>query len=105
MLKDNIHRRSKLQELKAAKDYKGKTTPGSGNQWVKKADVTTDHFLVECKSTLKKSYSLKHDDLKKLYYQSVLDNKVPVFEIDFDGDQYVILSKSDFTQNMHLFDW
>lgn len=96
MLKDNIHRRSKLQERKAAKDYGGTVTPGSGNMWFSKSDVHTDDYLIECKSTIKASYSLKLADLKKLYFQAVVENKLPIFEIDFDGSQYVILDKNDF---------
>jgi len=101
MIRTDHHRRSKLQERKAAKDYGGTVTPGSGNGWMKKADIHSGKFLVECKTTTKQSYSIKLADLLKLYYQSVIENKYPVFEIDFDGSQYVVLDKSDFIGMMH----
>jgi len=83
MLKDNIHKRSRLQERRAANDYGGHITPGSGNQWHSKGDVHSDKFIVECKSTTHASYSLKAADFLKLYLQSVVENKQPVMEIEF----------------------
>jgi len=98
VLRTDHQRRSKLQEKRAAKDYNGSVTPGSGNQWHSKADVHTDKLLVECKTTTKQSYSLKIADFVKLYYQAVLENKTPVFEIEFaeTGRTLVVLDKEDF---------
>lgn len=98
MLKDNIHKRSRLQEKRAAKDYGGKVTPGSGNQWMHKADVHTNDYIVECKSTVKKSYSIKEADFTKLYYQAIIENKIPLFEIEFSetGRTLVLMDKNDF---------
>lgn len=99
MLNTNHHRRSKLQERKAARDYNGTVTPGSGNGWIHKADVHSEKYIVECKTTTKQSYSLKLADLKKLYVQALIENKTPVFEIEFDGDMtFVVLDKNDFLQ-------
>lgn len=98
MLRPTNHRVSKLQEKKAAANYGGKTTPGSGNQWYKKGDVHTDEMIIECKTTAKASYSLKSDDLRKLHTQAILENKMPVFEIHFiDRDMtVVVLDYEDF---------
>jgi hypothetical protein len=103
VLRTDHHRRSKLQERKAARDYNGTVTPGSGNGWMRKADVHSNNFLVECKTTTKLSYTLKLEDLKKLYYQAVIENKIPVFEVDFGDMAFVILDKNDFIANINAF--
>lgn len=96
MLRDNIHKRSRLQENKAAKDYKGFRTPASGATWHSKGDVKTDDYLIECKSTINKSFSLKIDSLYKLKKQALIENKLPIFEVEFSDATYVILDKEDF---------
>jgi hypothetical protein len=98
MLRQNNHRRSKLQEAKAASDYGGKTRPGSGNQWHSKGDVITPDYLIECKTTTKSSYSLKCQDLLKIWKEAISESKIPVFEIEFStvGLSYVLLEKNDF---------
>lgn len=99
MLRTDHQRRSKLQEKRVAKDYNGTVTPGSGNGWKHKADVHSSEFLIECKTTTKQSYILKLADLKKLYYQAVIENKIPVFEIEFGDMTFVVLDKNDFLAN------
>jgi hypothetical protein len=99
VLRANHQRRSKLQEKRAARDYGGSVTPGSGNQWHSKADVHSDKLLIECKTTTKKSYAVKPEDFKKLYFQALVENKIPVLEIEFDDMTLVILDKNDFLAN------
>ncbi len=98
MLRPTNHKISRLQEKRAAANYGGKVTPGSGNQWFKKADVHTEHMIIECKATAKASYSLKADDIMKLHIQAILEDKMPVFEIMFiDRDlTVVVLDYEDF---------
>jgi hypothetical protein len=98
MLRDNIHKRSKLQERRAARDYNGVTTPGSGNGWKQKADVHTDNYLIECKTTTKKSYSLDIEVFIRLFFQAVIENKDPLMEIEFASHSktLVIMDKEDF---------
>jgi len=98
MLRPTNHRRSKLQEARTAKDFGGRTTPGSGNQWHSKADVRTDTELIECKTTIHASYSLKSDDLRKLWGQALLEDRIPVFQIDFEqgGVTCVVLDYDDY---------
>ena len=99
MLHPSNHRRSRLQESRAEKDYGGKRTPGSGNQWHTKGDVKTDRLLVECKTTVKKSYSLKLEDLVKHMAYGILENKIPVFEIEFSPwKTFIVLDKEDFLE-------
>lgn len=97
--KTNEHlKRSKLQERRGAKEYGGTQNSGSGNGWIRKADVRTEHELVEFKTTSKGSYRVQSTELRKLWDQALIDNKLPVFEIEFanDGVTCVILDKSDF---------
>lgn len=105
MLRTNHIKRSQIQEKRAAKDYSGSVTPGSGNGWIHKADVHSQYLLVECKTTTKKSYSIKEEDFMKLYYQAIIENKLPVFEIEFaeSGRTLIVLDKNDFLANIDAF--
>lgn len=98
MLRPTNHKISRLQERKAAATYGGKVTPGSGNQWFKKADVQTSQMIIECKATMKNSYTIKADDLAKLNTQAVLEDKLPVFEIQFTDRNvtYVVIEQDEF---------
>jgi hypothetical protein len=100
MLSPNNHRASRLQERKAARDYGGRTTPGSGNQWFKKGDVSTLNQLIECKTTTKDSYTLKYADLRKIWQEAILEDKCPLFEIYFSSYDraYVVLDKQDYLE-------
>jgi hypothetical protein len=94
----NHQKRSKIQEKRGASQYGGQVTPGSGNGWIRKADVRTDNELIEFKTTTKASYSLTAADLRKLWEQALIDNKVPLFEIEFanHGITCVIMDKNDY---------
>lgn len=98
MLKPDNHKKSRLQENRAASDYGGKVTPGSGNQWHSKADVRTPDWLIECKTTTHQSYSLTRKTWLKIYMEAVLDNRTPAMEIEIDGTCLVVLSKEDFRE-------
>lgn len=91
-------KRSKLQELRGARDYSGTTNSGSGNGWIRKADIRTATELVEMKTTTKSRYPLDSRELQKLWDQAVVDGRLPVFEIAFaeDGVTCVILDKNDY---------
>lgn len=97
-MRQNNHKRSKLQEKRAAKDYGGTITPGSGNQWFQKADVKTDTWLIECKTTTKASYSLKAITWDKLWRQAMSEGRDAMMEIEFSDEDIhlVVLDKNDF---------
>lgn len=86
-----------MQEARGAKAYSGSVNSGSGNGWIRKADVRTETELYEFKTTTKESFSLKASDLMKLRDQALIDDKLPVFEIEFAerGHTAVILTKED----------
>ena len=74
---------SSKQEKQVAKAVGGKKVANSGATAFNKGDVTTDSFLVECKTcmTEKKSFSIKKEWLEK--------NKEEAFEM---GKSYSVLA-------------
>lgn len=66
---------SSRQEKKVAKAVGGKQVSNSGATAFNKGDVTSDNFLIECKTCVedKKSFSIKKDWLEK--------NKEEAFEM------------------------
>lgn len=91
-------KRASLQERRGAKSYSGTRNSGSGNGWIRKADVRTDFELIEFKTTTHASYSLKAAELQKLWDQALVDDRLPLFEIEYvdSGVTCVILDKSDY---------
>ena len=69
---------SSRQEKKVAKAVGGKQVSNSGATAFNKGDVTSDNFLIECKTCVedKKSFSIKKDWLEK--------NKEEAFEMGKD---------------------
>jgi hypothetical protein len=91
-------KRSRIQERKGSRLYDGSLQPGSGNRWHSKGDIETETELIECKTTVRHSYSLKAADLDKAMRQALLEGKRMVFEIEFvdDGLTVVVLDRSDY---------
>jgi len=57
---------SDKQEKRWASRLDGRVSPGSGASVRCKSDVTSEFFKVECKTTTKDSYPLKHATLLKI---------------------------------------
>lgn len=57
---------SNKQEKRWASRLGGRVSPGSGASARCKGDVTSEHFKVECKTTTKETYALKHATLLKI---------------------------------------
>ena len=57
--------------------------PGSGNGFAAKEDGENEFALVQLKSTDKSSYTLDLLDLKKLEFHAEVDNKIPLFLIQY----------------------
>lgn len=90
-------KKSRQQEQRGAKSLGGRVTSGSGNGWITKNDVKTEDVSVEYKHTDKKSYSLKHDDLKKAALNALMDSgREFAFIVGFSGDEYVVISRGYF---------
>lgn len=97
--------KSTIQEKKVAKEFNGKVTPGSGALSIK-GDVSTDKFLIECKTTAKTQYILKLDTLRTITKQADAVRKIPLVLVDLDDEakgfnrSWVLLPKQDFLELM-----
>ena len=86
-------RRSRKQEASVAQDFSGaRVMPGSGNTWHSKGDVKSPRYLVECKTTENKSYSIKAEELSKLVLQAVLARRIPVMQVELgNGSKWAVI--------------
>ncbi len=97
----DIHKRSKKQEERTAEKYKGSRNIMSGAGWVRKNDVRAIKLLIENKFTDKKSFSIKSEELVKLDRTAILEDRVPVLQVDLGGRSYVVLLEDDFLAMVH----
>lgn len=75
--------RADKQERRVAKQVNGRQTIASGQTPIDKADVkVAGELRIECKTTEKKSFTLKREDLLKIMAQAQGD-EMPVFMIEF----------------------
>lgn len=91
--------KSTIQEKGVAKDLNTKPTVASGSLWFQKADVRSEDFLVECKTTSKSYYPLTVATWKKINSQAIKDNlRTPLMCVDLeDGKSSIaIISINDF---------
>jgi hypothetical protein len=91
---------SQRQERALAREVLGSVNAGSGNGWVRKGDVRSERELWECKITSAKSFSLKYDDLRKVFEQAIVDGRIPIFMVEFmkQGESFVVLTKDDYME-------
>lgn len=89
---------SQKQERQLASELTGVRNSGSGNGWVHKSDIRTPNELVEAKITSAKSFSLKDADLQKNSDYAIVDGRIPIFLVEFQGsgNKWVILSYEDY---------
>jgi len=87
----------KKKEKDDAKSFGGREQPRSGAGWKNKQDVKTDMFLIENKTTIKKSFSVKHKYWKEIKTNAVLEGRMPLLSIRFleDDTDLVVLDKDD----------
>ncbi len=98
---DDINKRSKKQEERTAEKYKGSRNVMSGAGWVRKNDVRTIDLLVENKFTDKKSYSIVSQEMVKLARTAIVEDRIPVLQVDLGGRSYVVLLENDFLEMIH----
>lgn len=93
---------SKRQEEKVARAVNGKRTANSGATTFSKGDVTTDMFLLECKTktTDSDSFTIKRDWFIKNKEEAFAMHKdYSAVVIDFgDGEQHYIIDEELFRQ-------
>lgn len=87
------------KEKRDSQDFGGNRTRGSGNQWAAPGDIKNAQFLIECKQTAKKSYSLKSETWDKIAEEALFMYKYPMMSIQIKDLDLVVLSKKDF---LHL---
>lgn len=91
-------RRSRRQERDGARALGGAATPGSGNGWVRKNDVTTVKHSIEYKTTAKGSYRLTLEDLKTAERNALLDGRDMVFVVDIAGREFAVVTVDHFLE-------
>lgn len=89
---------SQKQEKASAKRAGGTVNSGSGNGPWRKNDVRTPEESIECKTTTKKSYQLKLDDLLLAERNALLDGRRMRFELEMGGRIWVIKSYEDYLE-------
>ena len=73
--------KSRKQEATIASETGGKVTPGSGNRWHAKGDVSEPQYLIEAKRTDAKSFVLKSEELIKITFEAMAAGKEPVMHV------------------------
>lgn len=92
---------SNRQEKKVAKAVSGKKVANSGATAFNKGDVTTDTFLLECKTCIenKKSFSIKKEWLEKNKEEAFAmgkDYSALVFNFGPDSENYYVIDEKLF---------
>ncbi|KUL44712.1 hypothetical protein ADL22_12270 [Streptomyces sp. NRRL F-4489] len=89
-------KKSQAQEKALAAKYQGVVNPGSGNGWLHKNDVRSARFSFEAKTTEKKSYSLRLDDLLKAERNALISGREMVFAVELGGRNWMVISQETF---------
>ena len=97
---DERLRRSQQQERRGATVHGGRLTPGSGNTPHRKGDVrlALDQYTIEYKRTDAARIAVKEADWRKVFYESVVDGRMPVMGIEFGAKPWrlMVLDEQDF---------
>lgn len=99
-------RQGRKAETKIAKRLGATQTPGSGSLEGAKADMSKGDFLIENKSSLNDSFSVKKDQLYKIYQEALEISKTPALSFQFvnsEGqsqkkDRWVMMPESAFLE-------
>lgn len=89
---------SQAQEKRVARRLGGKVQPASGAGWMRKGDVSTSEFLIECKTTAARSYRLDIDTIQKIDREAMLENKEFALFIEISGRRYVVVHEDCFVK-------
>lgn len=92
--------RSRKQEDRIAKQYRGSRSVASGALWFAKNDVRTEHLLIEAKRTDNVSQiTLKADDLEELDRNAAVEGRAAMLIFDLNGREYCVL-RSGFAREL-----
>lgn len=78
-----IMKSQKKTSKKIGQEFERKVqkTINSGQLWLDKGDLKTEDYLIECKTTEKKSYRITTKLLQKLWNEAFEANKLPMLII------------------------
>lgn len=80
------NRQSRKQEEKEAKAVGGKRVAGSGSSWRSPGDIRTNQYLVECKFSYKRSFTITRRMLEQHISRALSLGRDPCFIIEFRGE-------------------
>ena len=108
MNKNSTRYYSKKQEDRIAKNLNGKRNANSGATRFVKGDVTTKHFLIEAKTSMKPTDSMKIKEswiIKNREEAFAMRKQHAAVSIDFGKDtNYYIIDEKDFKLFISLLD-
>lgn len=95
-------KRSQKQEKSVAKQFGGKQVIASGALWFAHSDVRNDQFLIECKTTIKDSYSVTSKVWEKIEEEATKDRmRTPLLVVDLkDSERLVIYDPRYFSTDV-----
>lgn len=77
---------SDRQEKRVAKEISGKQVVASGSKWGSKGDVRDDLYLIECKTTRNKFYTLNINTWIKIQREAIKDGlRTPIMCVDLEN--------------------
>ena len=94
MAEERIGDAGRASEKNLSKDLGGSLTRGSGSG-NEKGDVKVSGFLIEAKSTVNKSMSVKLDWLNKIVNEAIMTDREPGFSIRFTNDRGDVMQNGD----------
>jgi len=100
------HRHGQKAEKKAANRLGGQARAGSGAIEGYKGDITLHDYLVENKTTIHKSFSIKLEWLDKISREARTEGRIPALAVQFVDDEgnsvqhgrWVMVPEDDFTE-------
>jgi hypothetical protein len=98
-------KRSQKQERDWADDLDGRTTPGSGNTWIRKNDVRSEGWSIELKTTAKKQYVLRDETLRDAERNALMDGREFAFGIEMAGRTWVVMNVHDWHRMREAAGW
>lgn len=83
-------------ETSTAKDLSGRTTPGSGNKDLYKTDVISDHWMIDCKHTDAKSFSINKKFWEKYEKIAKLEDKEFSMVVELEDKKFAVIDYETF---------
>ena len=92
--------RSKRSEKRAAQIHKGRIQPASGALPVArfKGDIVTSRYVVDDKTTNRKSFAINADIFRKLRREAWINDRLPMIRIEFQNLTLCVIEEKDFTR-------